>query len=194
MGTRSLICIFFKGRFVVAQYSQWDGYPEREGQGMRILQFLLGPSNIKRLKSGLECIKILRTKESEELQDSTNIEAAQPPPSLSRDTGAEILEIVAGASDTNYVPIVLDLEFANNRLFCEWAYVIDLDDEVFEVYRGLEGTVSKKEASTMRFNNVGRESDTVPTLVRGFSFQALPNTEKTFIEMLNEASGAGDGE
>ena len=72
--------------------------------------------------------------------------------------------------------------------------MIDLDDEVFEVYRGLEGTVSKKEASTMPFNNVGRESDTVPTLVRGFSFQALPNTEKTFIEMLNEASGAGDGE
>jgi len=25
MGTRSLICVYYNGKFVIAQYSQWDG-------------------------------------------------------------------------------------------------------------------------------------------------------------------------
>lgn len=54
MGTRHLICVFYQGRFVVAQYGQWDGYPE--GQGVKILKFLRVPINIQRLKEGLKHI------------------------------------------------------------------------------------------------------------------------------------------
>jgi hypothetical protein len=35
MGTRHLICVFYKDRFVVAQYGSCDGYPE--GQGATLL-------------------------------------------------------------------------------------------------------------------------------------------------------------
>lgn len=70
--------------------------------------------------------------------------------------------------------------------------MIDLDHAVFEVYRGLEGTVSKAESSTKRFNGVGGQSDTVPTLVKSFSIQALSATEDAFIGMLNEAMDSGD--
>jgi hypothetical protein len=188
MGTRSLICIFFHGRFVVAQYSQWDGYPERGGQGMKILRFLRQPGNIKRLKRGLQYITILCINEGEASQRLTEIEATEQT-SLSRDTGAGILEIIAGATDTSYIPIFLNLEFANDGLFCEWAYVIDLDDAVFEVF---SGAVRKEQASSERFNAIGGERDTVPAFVRGFSVQALPDTEADFIEKLNEATGAGD--
>ena len=187
MGTRSLICIFFQGRFVVAQYSQWDGYPERGGQGMKILRFLRRHGNIQRLKHGLQYITILCINEGEAYQRLTEIEATEQP-SLSRDTGAGILEIIAEATDTSYVPIFLDLEFANDGLFCEWAYVIDLDDELFEVFSGAD---RKEQASSKRFDAVGGEQDTVPAFVRGFGFQALPNTEAEFIEKLNEAPGAG---
>jgi hypothetical protein len=31
MGTRNLIAVFFDGEYRVAQYSQWDGYPEGQG-------------------------------------------------------------------------------------------------------------------------------------------------------------------
>src|ERR1051325_10492051 len=54
MGTRNLICLFYKGRFVVAQYCQWDGYPE--GQGVTLVKFLQVPNNIQRLKNGLNHI------------------------------------------------------------------------------------------------------------------------------------------
>ena len=38
MGTRNLTCVIKDGKYRVAQYGQWDGYPE--GQGMNILNFL----------------------------------------------------------------------------------------------------------------------------------------------------------
>lgn len=38
MGTRHLTCVIKDGDYKVAQYGQWDGYPE--GQGLNILNFL----------------------------------------------------------------------------------------------------------------------------------------------------------
>ena len=38
MGTRNLTCVVKNGEFVVAQYGQWDGYPD--GNGFKILEFL----------------------------------------------------------------------------------------------------------------------------------------------------------
>ena len=53
-------------------------------------------------------------------------------PSLSRDTGAEILSLIANAK--GLVPLALDLEFVNDALWCEGAYVIDLDADTFTSY------------------------------------------------------------
>jgi len=52
MGTRNLICVFYKGHFVVAQYGSYDGYPD--GQGIAVVKFLRRPGNIQRLKDRLE--------------------------------------------------------------------------------------------------------------------------------------------
>ena len=88
-------------------------------------------------------------------------------PSLSRDTGAKILILVAKLGDpnpsegpdtavptivpldSNYqdlslqslvlhgkLPVILEPEFALDGFFCEWAYVLDLDRNVLEVYGG----------------------------------------------------------
>ena len=38
MGTRNLTAVFIGGQYKVAQYGQWDGYPE--GNGKKILEFL----------------------------------------------------------------------------------------------------------------------------------------------------------
>lgn len=37
MGTRHLTAVFVDGEYKVAQYGQWDGYPE--GQGLTCLEF-----------------------------------------------------------------------------------------------------------------------------------------------------------
>lgn len=38
MGTRHLIAVQIDGKYPVAQYGQWDGYPD--GQGLKVLTFL----------------------------------------------------------------------------------------------------------------------------------------------------------
>ncbi|KAL5322949.1 hypothetical protein ACEPPN_007474 [Leptodophora sp. 'Broadleaf-Isolate-01'] len=100
---------------------------------------------------------------------------------LSRDTGARILEIVAQATTENPVPIRLRLAFANDDLFCEWAYVADLDHGVYEVYGGVQ---LKDKAVNKRFNDIGNELDTVPAFVKGFSFNKVPATEMEFISKI----------
>jgi hypothetical protein len=54
MSTRSLVRVFYQGRFVIAQYTQFDGYPESKGQSIKILNHLLDSANIERLKDGLQ--------------------------------------------------------------------------------------------------------------------------------------------
>lgn len=51
MGTRHLVCVFYQGKWWIAQYGQWDGYPEV--QGVRIFRFLSVARNIEDLKAGL---------------------------------------------------------------------------------------------------------------------------------------------
>jgi hypothetical protein len=54
MGTRHLICIYHNGRFVVAQYGQYDGYPS--GAGVLVLHFLTIKANIQRLRDNIHFV------------------------------------------------------------------------------------------------------------------------------------------
>ena len=57
-------------------------------------------------------------------------------PFRTRDNGAQILELLYNDETDNLLWIHDSSEFAADSLFCEWAYVIDLDKETFEVYEG----------------------------------------------------------
>ena len=107
------------------------------------------------------------------------------PSLLSPDTGAKILDIVAQATTKQRVAIKLDLAFANNWSRCKWAYVVDLDNEVLEVYMG---AVSKVQAVSERFNSVGEKDVAVPALVKSFPFAQL-TTEADFLVALKEDLG-----
>jgi len=54
-------------------------------------------------------------------------------PGLHRDTGSAILEMIYKGEVTE---LQNSLSFVNDSLWCEWAYVIDLDKNTFEVYEG----------------------------------------------------------
>ncbi|KAL2131325.1 hypothetical protein VTI74DRAFT_5264 [Chaetomium olivicolor] len=206
MGTRHLICVFYNGKFCLAQYGNCDGYPG--GQGVTIVKFLRRPENIQRLKDGLKHtyevpdetalaakrkIDMLRGLErvawlaylqsDDPLITSQITEFLQP--SLHGDTGAGILEVIAQAQDEeDKVPIQLNLPFANNWLMCKWAYVVDLDEGVLEVFRGAE-----QKASGHRFQDVGECSATVPSLISTFSFSELQEMkdEQEFLDRLDSA-------
>lgn len=196
MGTRHLVCVFYRGRFVVAQYGQFDGYPEIAG--LTIVRFLIGAGNIERLKQGLEHIytptqeeeeQIMKTMDQEQREHFSRVIGYEKMklscPSMSRTTSSEVLEVVAKATAEAPVPISLELEFIYDGLFCEWAYVVDLDAEVLEVFNGLE---KEHAGSSQRFKGVeGAEAGQVPSVVKSFAFAELPTTEADFMAVVCEA-------
>jgi hypothetical protein len=130
----SLICVNYRGRFVLAQRSHQIlhhhvGYPQGTDDGMRVLRFLWEPGNIERLREGLQYVATLTPEGWEQIHEMQL--------SLYWDTGASILNMIAQATAENYVPIWLSLDFAISR-WCDWTYVVDLDQNTFEVFGGQE--------------------------------------------------------
>lgn len=127
MGTRHLMCIYHAGRIKIAQYGHWDGYPG--GAGVQILRFLKTPRNIARLRSGLPFIRFSTEKFYcvRSVDQVPFLGSTQFIPQLAEagDKGGEVT-----------VEVGMDLEFASDPLFCEWAYVVDLDAECLEAYKG----------------------------------------------------------
>ncbi|PNS14483.1 hypothetical protein CAC42_3769 [Sphaceloma murrayae] len=164
MGTRSLTLVYHNGKYVIAQYGQWDGYPE--GNGVKILTFLLDPTNLPKLLANLDNLYVPDEAELEEynrqaeqvssaahearydreayaqlnfdeqriVQDRMSNPLKIVCPSLSRDTGAGILQLVAETKAR--VPIQLEPDFIEDTLFCEWAYVVNVDEGELEAYAG----------------------------------------------------------
>jgi hypothetical protein len=128
MGTRGLTKVIKNDKVVVAQYGQWDHYPS--GQGLTALRFLRDEANVEKLDKGLYWLYEIDSKDVGELVDRIGEERfVKVYPSLIRDTGAEILEIIANAKGA--LPILLDTDFENDELFCEGVFTVDLDKKTF---------------------------------------------------------------
>ncbi|KAJ6781444.1 hypothetical protein PWT90_08456 [Aphanocladium album] len=109
-------------------------------------------------------------------------------PSLHRNVGSGILVLVAHATAERRLPVQLDLEFANDGLFCEWAYVVDLDADVLEVYQG-----ATAKTPDHRFADVGDDNDTVPGYITSVAFGELGryrNDSVAFVALINKESEA----
>ena len=195
MGTRSLICVVKDGEYRVAQYCQWDGYPE--GQGIRVLTFLKS-ANLEKFKEKLDKVSWITHDELEKQW----VEAGAEPgarlvpfevtekfgnlyPENSRDIGAKILQIIYEAEKP--LKLVNSLDFAANSLFCEWTYVVDLDNNKLEVYEGFNGEpLVKGERFYFLQDSLEEDSGYYPVkLVTSFDINNLPN-EVGFIEIIKE--------
>ena len=198
MGTRNLTCVYLDGEYKVAQYGQWDGYPE--GQGMTCLKFVRDEMDEKKFK---EHVRIRRFASNSYLRDLGETYGAVNGwmslddskrlrdnwPQFSRDTAAEILLMI----QNDHVSLLLknDITFAADSLFCEWAYVIDLDKRTFEVYEGfnqeplteddrfffLEEKSNKEHRGEDKYHPV--------KLVKLWSLDELP-TEEEFLNAFNK--------
>lgn len=141
MGTRNLTKVVMNGDVWVAQYGQWDGYPA--GQGITAFNFLKEKENRWALEMGLqrvyyptdaELAEIFKPFESRPgmMTFESGKKLNDKYPSLTRDTCAEILSVIAESKEA--VPLRLDLEFENDYLFCEAVYEVDLDYGLFVSY------------------------------------------------------------
>ncbi len=181
MGTRNLTMVFKDGECKVAQYGQWDGYPE--GQGITALMFLQSMDrNI--FEEKLKLVSWITEEESK--QQWVNA-GANPDdewvdmiisnkhktlyPEISRDVGAEILGIIYRTD--RELKLKNNLDFAEDSLFCEWAYLIDLDNNQFEVYKGFN-TIPLTE--TDRFYYLQEDGDEYKPIrkVASFDLDDLP--------------------
>lgn len=126
MGTRNLTAVMVNGEYKIAQYGQWDGYPD--GQGITALEFLRDKMD-KRIF--LERLAACRFGTNEELETEWQKGNRS---FLTRDNGAKILELVQKST----APVLLqdEIAFAGDSLMCEWAWVIDFDKGTFEAYKG----------------------------------------------------------
>jgi hypothetical protein len=203
MGTRHLIAVQIDGEYPIAQYGQWDGYPD--GQGLTVLRFLRDHLRrdelIAKAKAAPSMTQELRSAKLRELghdgSDWVKDEVAEKYyalyPQLSRDVGGKILQMVqdgpAGA------PLRREITFAGESLMCEWAWVVDFDKNTFEAFKGFNTTpldpgerfASQPIDADQRF----RERDGTPykyyqvKFVRSWPLDALPDDD-TFLASFKE--------
>lgn len=194
MGTRNLTMVIDENnKTKVAQYGQWDGYPE--GQGATIIEFLKNVG-IDKLK---ECLKKVRfeTKkdkaQKEKFLESIGVKEGWMDSKQAtlyhnkyrfdnRDYGAEILEMICDSEEEEIV-LVDSSSFAEESLFCEWCYIIDLHKNTLEVYEGFN---EEKLSPEERFYKEDTTEGYYPVkLCKSFDLNAIPNKEE-FIEYFTE--------
>lgn len=195
MGTRNLTLVYDKGKYCIIQYGQFDGDPD--GQGLNVLSFLLDSTNIRKLEEALDSndkrIIILSDEERDAYfeglrRKQIETRSFMPLPaieSLSRDTGAKILNVVTNATETEPVKIHLwSMEFLADDISMEWAWVLDLDKKVLEAYTHWDRYKIVDEKS--RFEEVLGSEKKLPGLVKRFGFDELPEDKLTFLGEFEE--------
>ena len=189
MGTRNLTVVVHNQEVKIAQYGQWDGFPD--AQGISILAFLSVASRVENFKKTLPKIRFQTeedVKKQEEYMKSIGCEDGWMTPKQSekfkkkfplhhRDTGGEILEAVLHYGQQEEIVLINAYEFAGDSLFCEWAYIIDFDKNTFEVYRGFNQTQLTPED---RFYSLSQEDkDYQPVkMIQSFSLDNLPSDDE----------------
>lgn len=116
-------------------------------------------------------------------------------PYASRDMGGKILQYVYDL--TNPIKLFNKYDFAADSLFCEYAYVVDLDKNKFEVYQGFNhepltpkdrfySLTDEKEIQKDSMHRESREKYYPVKLLVSMNLKKLPKTRKGFISRLNK--------
>jgi hypothetical protein len=193
MGTRHLICVVKDGEFKVAQYGQWDGY--FSGQGQDILNFLRSDEfSLDTFKEQLDkCYYIdqatyerLLTEGGVHIKDDgfvaydemKRFSETHLGKFFSRDTGSDILRLIHNEDTLTQIPLRDNITFAADSLFCEYAYVIDVDKEVFEVYTGFNDDVElvTERFEFLRENIEGTDKYGLVKLYETYNLNELPES------------------
>ena len=181
MGTRHLTIVVKNKEYKVAQYGQWDGYPS--GQGKTVYEFLSTEDLIK-FSSEIDKITFI-PKDTKETFD------ARENPELGRDIGSSVLYMIQAGEVSRLFNMI---EFAADSLYCEFAYLIDLDKWTLEVYKGFNKQPLNEND---RFFSMSTNSDTYfpIKMVAIYNITDLLNISmNTFIAELMRACGYDDDE
>ena len=192
MGTRNLTMVISNGETKVAQYGQWDGYPS--GQGAHVLKFIKKVS-IKKFKEVLKRTKFVDKKQQKVIDKwfksigcedgwmtiDQSVLYHKKFPLLSRNNGAQVLFLLMKLSN-DILWLQDSAGFAGDSLFCEWAYVLDLDKRVLEIYTGFNKSPVDENSRFGKLPESDNDYAQVQLLVK-YTFAELKKmTEKDFVK------------
>lgn len=211
MGTRNLVAVVHDGQFKVAQYGQWDGYPS--GQGVIALNFLREQFALDGLSAFSSAVNRCYFLSSQDIQEIEPIWREQMQAiewggvgdyaehgkkrdasyrregswtHLSRDVGAKILDVILKRPDET-IGLQDSKSFAGDGLFCEWAWVIDLDTGKFEAYEGFKKATTPPDSRFPSGADWLDKSDYGPVhMVGQWDIASLPREEEFLAHFENE--------
>ena len=154
MGTRNITMVRVGGKIKVMQYCQWDGYPT--GQGETIAEFIQDKMDLPLFKKQVKALRNISAKSLKKIwtdagaddsgwvsmEIADKVKAAYP--EFSRDTGADILELIHSGK----VKKVSQSKGQLGQSWIEFVYDLDLDKETVAVY--VDG--GKKPAKVIPFD------------------------------------------
>lgn len=145
MSTRGLVAIQMDGEYKLASYNHSDSYPRCLGvELLKFLRELKDDRKLEMFKENLNKVKKISSDEADKLEQDCAKVGKSPYdiyPGLLLSV-PEILELIRDMDDETDGELIVcdDLSFAADGLFCEWTYVIDFDENTFEVFKGGEKT------------------------------------------------------
>lgn len=139
MGTRHLITVKRKGKTVVAQYGQFDGYLSCCGKG--VVDFIKR-MDTRKFNKALDNCRFLTSDEIAAKYKAEGINGEWMTmdeaerfntkyPELARETSYDVLDMIYKGKATELGD---NSDFAKDGLFCEWAYEINMDKRTLTVY------------------------------------------------------------
>lgn len=193
MGTRGLIGIY-SNQVTKATYNHWDSYPE--GLGVSILEETkdaMRDIGIDKLKERVAKIQMIEDSENEPSKELvkrykkfSNAQVGGPVSNVEVKTWYQLLRELQGTLTPYFkgeVEHMIDsLKFIQDSLFCEWVYIVNLDDGLLEVYNGF---ITKPHNQGRYANLEGRKSSDTEyypcRLIKTYPLDNLPSEEK-FLE------------
>lgn len=148
MGTRSSVIIIQNGK-AKGYYNQYDGYPE--GVGSEVIDELVEIDKVKGwdvFKKNCKAVKLVdENKKPSKATIKKYIENGFYNSGVSSGKEEDWYCLLRELQNAKYIPNIMNgkvkhmlngTNFVKNSLFCEYAYVIDLDKMVLEFYDGFQ--------------------------------------------------------
>lgn len=176
-----LTMIISKGQTKVAQYGYYNGEPAEKG--LQVLRFLQS-CNLQTFSEKVNQLSFFTSKEAKQLCKVENWEKQYP--QLNPKVEVDILNMIYNGQ----VNQLIDGEiYAADSMFCKWAYVIDLDKNVLEIYRGNQTFPLEK---TERFYKFQTHIEEVKEMyypikwIQSYSLIKLPNEKDFVVDSIGE--------
>lgn len=166
MGTQGAVGVKSAGQLFIT-YNQFDSYPSELGRNMVDFCRDLTEETITTLKERFKHVKLVEEDGKATLEEQKRyIKAGYYDDSVSKSSPEEWYCLLRKLQGMGYLPAVLEgkcqhwidsANFLEDSLFCEYAYIIDLDEEDLWFFRGFNKEEDKN--SPLPFPQVPNKDD-----------------------------------